>query len=73
MYVRLKNGNIYAAGPENDSTLFIYTLHAEKADGSFEKTEHGFRKKITLSDDEVEEYFAPEWKIRLDMATKYGW
>ncbi len=67
MYVRLKNGNIYAAGPENDGTFFIYTLYAEKADGSFEKTEHGYRKMITLSDDEVGEYFALEWKIRLDV------
>ena len=67
MYVKLKNGNVYAAGPENDGILFIYTKHAKKADGSFEKTEHGYRRKITLHDDDVEEYFSMNWKFKLDI------
>ena len=67
MYVRLKNGNVYAAGPENDGVLFIYTKQEKKADSGFEKTEVGYKRKISLSDDDVEEYFGLSWKIKLDV------
>ena len=70
MYVKLKNGNIYAAGPNENDTLFIYTLHKEKADGSFEKTEYGFKRKISLYDEDVEEYFELKWTFKLDVGEK---
>ena len=67
MYVRLRNGFVYAAGPETDGSLFIYTSQPEKAGAGFEKTEYGFKKSIALSDVEVEKYFDLKWMFRLDV------
>lgn len=67
MYVRLRNGFVYAAGPETDGSLFIYTSQPEKAGAGFEKTEYGFKKSIALSDAEVEEYFDLKWMFRMDV------
>ena len=54
MFIKLKNGNTYAAGPENGGELFIYTKHSEKAGAGFEKTMYGYRKKISVRDSDVE-------------------
>ena len=70
MYVKLKNGNVYAAGPEDNKELFIYTRKSEKADASFQKTEVGYKKHIHLLDPSVEEYFDLKWMVKLDVGIK---
>lgn len=70
MYIKLKNGNIYATAMKEGDFLYIYTLYAEKAGAGFEKTQYGYKKRISVRDDDVEEYFSLNWKIRLDVGIK---